>query len=314
MAAPFPSPTSTWHTKVYPSISPTRPELSARGKSVVVTGGGTGIGAETARSFAAAGASRIALLGRREQPLLDTKAAIEREFPDVDVFVAPTDVTVKSEVDAAFATFASGGGGGGDDDGVHILVSNAAVIGPREPIRDVDGDAWVEAVQKNIRGSLLVSQAFLRHAAAGAVAINVCSAVAHLNFVPEFSSYNVAKLAVFRLWDFVAFANPEVSVFHTQPGVVDTAMNKEAGGVGALGFEDDVSLPAGFHVWLASTEARFLKGKFLWVNWDVDELKARAKELEANSQLSIGLVGWPFQDADWALPATTLEPRTASIS
>lgn len=64
-----------------------------------------------------------------------------------------------------------------------------------------------------------------------------------------------------------------------------------------------VSLPASFNVWLASPEARFLKGKFLWTNWDVDELKARAEELEANTQLSIGLVGWPFDKAgykpDW---------------
>jgi hypothetical protein len=33
---------------------------------------------------------------------------------------------------------------------------------------------------------------------------------------------------------------------------------------------DLVSLPASFNVWLASPEARFLKGKFLWANWDVD--------------------------------------------
>ena len=44
---------------------------------------------------------------------------------------------------------------------------------------------------------------------------------------------------MFRLWDSLAAANPELSVFHVQPGVVDTAMNKEAGGVEAVGFQDD---------------------------------------------------------------------------
>lgn len=57
-----------------------------------------------------------------------------------------------------------------------------------------------------------------------------------------------------------------------------------------------VSLPASFNVWLASPEARFLKGKFLWCNWDVDELKAQAEEIEKGTKLSIGLVGWPFND------------------
>jgi hypothetical protein len=61
-----------------------------------------------------------------------------------------------------------------------------------------------------------------------------------------------------------------------------------------------VSLPANFCVWLASPEAQFLKGKFLWANWDVDELKVKAKEIEASGHLSIGLGGWPFQDADWS--------------
>lgn len=62
---------------------------------------------------------------------------------------------------------------------------------------------------------------------------------------------------------------------------------------------DLVSLPASFSVWLASPEARFLKGKFLWANWDVDELKARAKEIEASTQLDIGLIGWPFGGPSW---------------
>lgn len=61
---------------------------------------------------------------------------------------------------------------------------------------------------------------------------------------------------------------------------------------------DLVSLPASFNVWLASPEASLFKGKFLWANWDVDELKAQAKEIEAGTQLSIGLVGWPFQNTN----------------
>ncbi|CRG89357.1 hypothetical protein PISL3812_06393 [Talaromyces islandicus] len=293
MAAPFPSPTTKWHSKTYESISPTRPELSAKGKTVVVTGGGTGIGAETARYFAQAGASRIAILGRREQPLLDTKALIEKEFAGVEVFATSTDVTNKTEVDTAFAKFVG-------DGKIHVLVSNAAMIGPQESVGDADGDKFLEAIHKNLKGSLNVAQAFLRHASTDAVVIDVNSSAAHVNFAAGFASYSIAKLAVFRLWDSLAFANPELSIFHIQPGIVDTAMNKEAGGIEAIGFSDDVSLPASFTVWLASAEASFLKGKFLWANWDVNELKAQAKEIEATGQLSVGLGGWPFQNPDWA--------------
>jgi hypothetical protein len=56
-----------------------------------------------------------------------------------------------------------------------------------------------------------------------------------------------------------------------------------------------VTLPASFCLWLASPEARFLSGKFLWANWDIDELKARAEELKSGDELNITVNGWPFK-------------------
>lgn len=232
MAAPFPSPTPTWHTTTYQSISPTRPELSAKGKTVLVTGGGSGIGAETAHYFAEAGASRIAILGRREQPLLDTKASIEKKFPNVEVFTSSTDVTKKSEVDAAFAKFVG-------DGKINVLVGNAAMIGPIELIQEADSDEFLDSIQQNLRNSLYVAQAFLRHAAPDAVVIDVNSSACHVNFTPKFAAYSTAKLAMFRLWDYLGYENREIVVFHLQPGVVRTGMNRESGGADAVGFEDD---------------------------------------------------------------------------
>ncbi|CEJ81085.1 hypothetical protein VHEMI01234 [[Torrubiella] hemipterigena] len=290
LKAPFPSPTQKWHDNTYPSLSPTRPELSAKGKTIAITGGGTGIGAETAAQFAAAGAARIGIFGRREQPLLATKASIEKRFPGVEVFTASTDVTNKEQVDAAFASFLG-------DSKLDVVISAAAKTGPTASVQDADGDEFIEAVNVNLKGALFTAQAFLRHASKNAVAVNVSSSAAHLNFGPGFASYNCSKISAFRLWDSLAFANPELSVFHVQPGVVDTEMNREAGGVKAVGFEDHVSLPATFSVWLASPEARFLNRKFLWANWDVDELKSREKDLGATFDLT--LVGWPFASNDW---------------
>ncbi|KAL4980377.1 hypothetical protein BDW66DRAFT_147322 [Aspergillus desertorum] len=296
MAPPFPSATRTWHSTSYASISPTRPELSASGKTVLITGGGTGIGAETARSFAAAGAYRVALLGRRIQPLLDVKTTIEKDFgTKVHVFVISTDITKKEEVDKAFATFiTSVSEDGNESTKIDVLVSNAATTGPMDGVEDVDTDAFLDGVSANLKGALYVAQAFSRNAADDAVIIDVNSMAAYVNFGPRFAAYSIAKLAVYRLWDALGSVNTGFSVYHTQPGVVDTDMNRATGGVKAMGHEDHVSLPANFHVWLASPEARFLKGKFLYANWDVDELKARAEELAASTELSIGHVGWPF--------------------
>lgn len=50
------------------------------------------------------------------------------------------------------------------------------------------------------------------------------------------------------------------------------------------------ALPGNFCVWAASPAAVFLHGRFVWVNWDVDELVARKKEFEEDpGVLKIGL-------------------------
>ncbi|KAJ3484358.1 hypothetical protein NLG97_g7072 [Lecanicillium saksenae] len=294
--APFPSPTQKWHDNTYPSLSPTRPELSAEGKIIAVTGGGTGIGAETARQFAAAGASRIGLFGRREQPLLDTKASITQSFPEVQVFTASTDVSKKGSLDTSLATFLG-------DSKLDVIVSCAGETGPIDSVEDVDGEEFIEAVNLNILGALYTSKSLIRFGTKTAIAINVASSAVHMNFGAAFASYNTSKIGAVRIWDALAFVNPELSVFHIHPGIVDTPMTRKNGGIEAVGFEDHISLPSTFSVWLASGEARFLNRKFLWANWDVDELKARAEEIRNGPMLDLTLVGWPFDGGnDFAAP------------
>ena len=52
-----------------------------------------------------------------------------------------------------------------------------------------------------------------------------------------------------------------------------------------------VELPAHFLVWLASNEAAFLRNKFVWANWDVQELKDQAEKIQSSSVLTISLNG-----------------------
>lgn len=55
-----------------------------------------------------------------------------------------------------------------------------------------------------------------------------------------------------------------------------------------------VQLPAHFLVWLASPEATFLKGRLVWANWDVEELKSQAEEIQSGLQMTAGVIGWPY--------------------
>jgi hypothetical protein len=50
---------------------------------------------------------------------------------------------------------------------------------------------------------------------------------------------------------------------------------------------------------LVSKEAEFLNGKFVWANWDAEELIERKDEISKMDMLSIGLSGLSFQG--WGL-------------
>lgn len=56
--------------------------------------------------------------------------------------------------------------------------------------------------------------------------------------------------------------------------------------------DSTVELAASFIVWSASPEAEFLKGKFIWSNWDVDELIAKKEKIASSNVLTNGLIGW----------------------
>ncbi|KAG6012947.1 hypothetical protein E4U41_005188, partial [Claviceps citrina] len=62
------------------------------------------------------------------------------------------------------------------------------------------------------------------------------------------------------------------------------------GGGGGVSWEDP-RLPAHFALWLAGPESGFLSGRFVWANWDVDELVALGGRLARDERfLTLGLI------------------------
>ncbi|RDW89013.1 hypothetical protein BP6252_01045 [Coleophoma cylindrospora] len=106
------------------------------------------------------------------------------------------------------------------------------------------------------------------------------------------SAYATLKLAAVKMMEYLAVENPHVRVHMLHPGFIDTAMSRKSAQAGFAVPLDDVELPASVAVWLASPEAEFLKSKYVWANWDVDELKAKKERLVSSQDLTIGLLGW----------------------
>lgn len=101
--------------------------------------------------------------------------------------------------------------------------------------------------------------------------------------------------------EFVQAENPELRVVNVHPGqVTETEMAAKSAkkDIKARGAHiDDAELAADFVVWAASPEAAFLKGKLVWVNWDVDEMLERKEEIEKGNFLTLGLEG--FSDVQY---------------
>lgn len=113
--------TTTCHLDTYPTISPRRAALSQAGRTVLITGGGSGIGYAIAKSFAEAGAARLILLGRRAETLDMAKEELQSTWGSgVEVLTYPCDICNEDGVQQAWHDLEKTG------IIVHVLVLNAA--------------------------------------------------------------------------------------------------------------------------------------------------------------------------------------------
>ena len=56
------------------------------------------------------------------------------------------------------------------------------------------------------------------------------------------------------------------------------------------------SLPGDFVTWVVSPEADFLNGRYVWANWNVEELQAMKDKILEENMLVMGLRGWPAEE------------------
>ena len=190
--------------------------MSVAGKTAIVTGAATGIGAATAQLLAERGA-RVLAVGLQPEALRETVAAIEAEGGEAVAFEADVSDPEAIEAVAAEAQHSFGG--------ADILVNNAAIY-PIGPWHEAEAAEWDEVFRTNVRGYFLLAKAVRPQmlARGGGSIVNVASVTFYYG-EEELLSYVASKGAVIGFTRSLAReAGPEgIRVNAVAPGAFATA-------------------------------------------------------------------------------------------
>ena len=237
------------------------------GKVVVVTGGGSGIGAATAHRFGAEGAT-VVIAGRTQEKLDEVVA----DAPQGATLVArAADTSDGAAITALIDDVAREFGR------VDTLVNNAAIARPGT-VEDLDVETFREVMAIDVEGVFHASKAVLPHLrAVGGSIVNVGS-VSGLAGDWGMAAYNAAKGAVTNLTNAMALDHGQegIRVNAVHPSLTATEMSE--------GIRDDDENMAAFRAripigrpaepaevadviaFLASHDARFVNGAHIPVD------------------------------------------------
>lgn len=183
---------------------------SLSGRTALVTGGGTGLGAAIARALHDAGAG-VVVAGRRQEPLEAVAAGLGDGAGWRIVDVADPDSVDQLEKSLSGTE-------------ISILVNNAGIAGPVAPLTDITPDEWDEVFDVNVRGTFLMCRAFLpAMVGRGSGDIINLASVSGKRPLIRRTPYCASKMAVIGLSSTLAFeVGPAgVNVNTLSPGPVD---------------------------------------------------------------------------------------------
>jgi len=207
-----------------------------KGMSVLVTGGGSGLGEASARLFVQGGA-KVTITGRRKDKLEAVAASIG---PACRAVVG--DVTVQADREAMIAAAVAHGGK------LDALVNNAANM-YRQPVDGYTEAFLKEAFDTNVISAMMLSSLAVPHLAQTQGAIIFIGSTHTRRAFPGASPYATTKAAVEGLTRVMAaeLGPKQIRVGCILPGAVSTELNLRAGLFNAAEAEARYKAVAGLH-------------------------------------------------------------------
>lgn len=256
------------------------------GQVGIVTGAGRGIGKAIALALAREGMA-VMLAARTRAQLEETAAEIRAAGGRAAIFSGDL-----SEAIAATALASATERSLGAPD---LLVNNAGTTLAEGSFWNVPPQDWWRVLEVNLRGPMVCSHAVLGGMVArrrGRV-VNVASGTGARPY--QFTAYGVSKAAVFRLTDALARQTRPfgVLVIAIGPGIVQTELSRTLERSGHWRPPAEFARPemaAGLVVRIARGDADALSGRFLHAGWKLDDVLARASEVEREELYQLRLV------------------------
>lgn len=278
-----PRPVKTYHSETYHRIAPTK--FPGKGKTVLVTGGASSIGYAISKAFAEAGVDRVVIVSRSPGPLAKAKAELETTFKDTKIETFSASLTDTARIEEILKGVGS----------IDILVLSAALVHDAAAAKLLSTEDMRSSYETNVIAPFNLVKAYLDLPTpdmGSKTIINISAASVQVT-LPGQVGYGSSKAALAEIMQHFAMDHPTndgVRIFSIHPGAIYTQLAERDYSPDALPWED-VNLPAHFCTWLATGEADFLHGRFLWAHWDVDELIALKNKVAADPfLLKVGLV------------------------
>jgi NAD(P)-dependent dehydrogenase (short-subunit alcohol dehydrogenase family) len=192
--------------------------------TILVTGGGRGIGRAIALAFAEPGAV-VAIAARTQADLDATGAEIEKR--GATPVLLNMDIRDEQAVTAGFRELRAATAR------LDVLVNNAGV-GGGQPVVDADPDGWRRVLDTNVFGTFLVTRQAIGMLTDGGRIINTSSVLGRFG-VPGYTAYCASKHAVIGFTRALALelAGRQITVNAICPGWVDTEMAAQGMQIGA---------------------------------------------------------------------------------
>jgi NAD(P)-dependent dehydrogenase (short-subunit alcohol dehydrogenase family) len=191
--------------------------FSLAGRTVLVTGASSGLGAHLAQVAACAGA-QVVLAARRLDRLEALAAAMVADGHSARA--VPLDVTDEASIAACVAAAGP----------LDVVVNNAGIAEPQSAV-DVSADAFDRIVETNLRGCFLVATAAARSliaAGRGGSIINIAS-ILGMRVAGAVAPYAMSKAGVIQMTKALAleWARHGIRVNAIAPGYMRTAINDD---------------------------------------------------------------------------------------